>query len=282
MAAAVESILGQTFGDFEFIIIDDGSTDGSTDILRQYAARDADHISEPAEYGVCAGMNEALAMARGEFVARMDADDVAMPDRFVSQVELMRSRPELVLVGGATELIDGAGRTLLRPPVETENQKLQAGLLDGNSGIGHPTAMLRRAAMIAAGGYDESMSPAEDLDLWLKLSEVGELANLPQVVLRYRIHDQSVSSRRAMKQLETAKLACERAWKRRGLEHRQFDMTRRWRADKSRASRCEFATMYGWWAFRNGERAGAIVYALRAIGLMPWRSGGWRLLVSQR
>jgi glycosyltransferase involved in cell wall biosynthesis len=279
VALAVQSILDQSFGDFEFIIVDDGSTDGSTDLLRQFASEDTRiRLITRANTGYVRALNDALAVARGEFVARMDADDVAMPDRFARQIELMRANPELVLVGGATELIDAAGRVLLRPPVETTDEQLQAGLLDGNSGIGHPTAMLRRQAMIAVGGYDESMCPAEDLDLWLRLAEVGKLANLSQIVLQYRIHDKSVSSTRSMQQLANARRACESAWKRRGLAPRHFDMNRRWRADETRESRQEFLTKYGWWAWSNDERLGAMIYAARAIALMPFRTGGWRLL----
>src|SRR5687768_11090116 len=116
---AVDSILAQTFSDFEFIIIDDGSTDRSPDVLREYAARDGRiRLTVRPNRGLTRTLNEAIKQARGEFVARMDCDDVALPDRFEKQLAYLRADPTIVCVGGYFELIDGKGRLLtrLRPP----------------------------------------------------------------------------------------------------------------------------------------------------------------------
>jgi glycosyltransferase involved in cell wall biosynthesis len=280
LAKAVASILSQTLGAFEFIIINDGSTDSSLAILKTYAARDPRIrlVSRP-NTGYVKALNEALALARGEFVARMDADDVAMPERFERQIQYLRANPEVVLLGGASELIDGAGRLLLRPSVLVTDEQLQAAFLEGRTEIGHPTAMIRRKAMVDAGGYDESLRPSEDLDLWLRLAEIGKVANLPDFIIQYRIHDKSVSSANIDLQIRKAYEATERAWKRRGIVGLQFDLTRRTRPTNDRKSRCEFTLQYGWWAFNSGERYGAIQYGMRAIGLMPCCLGGWRLLM---
>lgn len=280
VAKAVESILSQSLGDFEFIIIDDGSTDSSLSILKEYAARDSRIrlISRP-NTGYVRALNEALDLARGEFVARMDADDISMRDRFAKQIDFLREHPDVVLLGGAEELIDASGRLLLRPPVLTSDEDLQAALLAGKTEIGHPTAMGRREAMHRAGGYDETLRPSEDLDLWLKLAEIGKIANLPDFILQYRIHDKSESSANIDLQIRKAYEATERAWIRRGIVGTQFDLTRRTRPTRDRKSKHDFALQYGWWAFNSGERGGAIHYAFQAIRLMPWKSVGWKLLI---
>ena len=110
---AIESILGQTFRDFEFLIIDDGSTDRSLAILKRYAAQDARiRLSSRTNAGYVVRLNEMLHQARGDLVARMDADDVALPERFAQQVEFLRSHPEVDVVGGAQERIDSNGYLL--------------------------------------------------------------------------------------------------------------------------------------------------------------------------
>src|SRR5437016_6143907 len=113
LAAAVESVLAQSFGDFEFIIVDDGSSDDSGAILRQFAKQDDRiHLIARENRGLTCSLNEMIAEARGEFLARMDADDLALPQRLAVQVKFMQEHPDVVLLGGAYELIDEAGRAL--------------------------------------------------------------------------------------------------------------------------------------------------------------------------
>ena len=115
VAEAVQSILTQTMGDFEFIIIDDGSTDDSTRILRDWAQRDSRIrlVSRP-NTGLCVALNEGLAMANGRYIARMDADDISLPQRFALQLEYLKTHEKLVCIGGSFLLIDAAGRMLTR------------------------------------------------------------------------------------------------------------------------------------------------------------------------
>src|SRR5512135_1833139 len=113
IARAVESILGQTFGDFEFLILDDGSTDGSLEILRRYANHDPRiRLTSRPNKGLPPSLNELVDQARGEFIARMDADDVALPERFARQVEYLRAHPDCVLVGSRVQLVDPEGDPL--------------------------------------------------------------------------------------------------------------------------------------------------------------------------
>ena len=191
---ALESILAQTFGDFELILIDDGSTDGSVEILNRYAAvQERIRLIRRPNTGLTKALNECLRLARGEFVARMDADDVCTPDRFEKQVAFMRANPETVLLGGAYDLVDAEGRHLRRVSQPLDDASLQRICLSGLTPICHPLAMMRRGAVLKAGGYDETFLVAQDLDLWLRLGEIGKLANIPTSVLRFRLHESSVS-----------------------------------------------------------------------------------------
>lgn len=278
VAMAVESILQQTFRDFEFLIVDDGSTDRSLKILQRYAAQDIRIrlISRP-NTGYVTALNQMLELAQGELVARMDADDVALPDRFANQVAFLQQHPKVVCVGGAQDWIDAAGRFLLHHPEAEGNEEIQQLALTGQTPINHPSAMMRRSALQQVSGYDEALHPAEDLDLWLKLGEIGELANLKTTVLQYRQHDRSVSERLQDQQTEQRRRACQQAWQRRGING-TFQETPPWRP-VDRTSRHQFATMYGWWFFNAGQRSAAIVYSLKAIRTLPWAMEGWKLLV---
>jgi glycosyltransferase involved in cell wall biosynthesis len=282
LAQAVASILAQTLRDFEFLIVDDGSTDRSLEMLQAYAIQDSriTLVSRP-NTGYVRALNELLAMARGEFIARMDADDIALPDRFALQAAFLHNHPDHVCVGGAYDLIDHRGRllTCLRLP-ETDGE-IQALALVGHTPINHPSAMLRRQALLDIGGYDEDLCPSEDLDIWLKLGERGRLANLPDRVLQYRQHDQSVSEVYQQQQTAKRRECCERAWQRRGVVGQyRFEGSEHWRPTGDRASRHKFMLQYGWWAFNSGQGRTAALYGGKAILAQPWRRSGWTLLAS--
>ncbi|MFM7428015.1 MAG: glycosyltransferase family 2 protein, partial [Elainella sp.] len=215
---AVESILHQSLGDFEFLILDDGSTDRSLAILQRYAQQDARiRLLSRANRGLVVSLNQLLELAQGELIARMDADDIALPDRFAQQVAFLQQHPQVVCVGGAQDWIDEAGRILLRHPEAEQNAEIQELALTGRTPINHPSALIRTAALRQVGGYDAAFYPAEDLDLWLRLGEIGELANLKATVLQYRQHSQSISEQQQARQIERQRAACQRAWQRRGI-----------------------------------------------------------------
>ncbi len=276
LAESVESVLAQTFTDFELIVVDDGSTDRSLAMLEGYAARDGRVrlVSRPNK-GICGTRNDALALARGEFIASLDNDDIALPDRLEKQVHFLREHPEVVCVGGAFEMIDGGGRflTVLRPP--EGDDEIQAEALSGHCSLGPSTAMMRRADVIAAGAWDKTFETTEDIDLWLRMGERGKLANLPDVLSKYRLHQAAAS--RADRQRDLARSICERAWVRRGIQG-EFKATGLWRPLADRKSRYDFLVMYGWWAFQNGQRLTALSYGAGAVKLQPLGLEGWRLL----
>lgn len=278
LASALESVLGQTFAQFQLLVIDDGSTDNSLKILRRYARHDVRlKIVSRENRGLVATLNEGLETARGEFVARMDADDIALPRRLEMQVAHMEAHDDVVCLGGYYELIDYLGRylTTMMPP--HDHAALEAQLLAGHTPICHPSAMMRRAVAIGAGGYDPKMMLAEDLDLWLRLGEVGNLAVLPAPVVQYRLHGKSVSEKAGLKQRQIARAACEQAWKRRGVAG-TFDAAESARPLSDRRSRLKFTLLYGWWAFNSGKRTTALSYGMRSVMLAPWHKESVKLL----
>jgi hypothetical protein len=207
----------------------------------------------------------------------MDADDVAHPERLEREVSYLQNHPTVVCAGTWYEVIDSAGRrlTYLKPP--TTNEAVQVLLLKGHTAICQSTSMLRRGAMLRAGGFDEALAPSEDLDLYLKLGELGELANIPETLLKYRVHDSSASASARARQFASSRTACENAWKRRGINGK-FEPSEPWRPGETRESKYKWALKCGWWAFQTGERKTASVYGLKAIATLPHRTGGWRLL----
>jgi len=279
VAQSIESILVQTFADFEFIITDDGSTDGSLKILEAYAAKDKRiRLTSRRNKGLTPTMNEMLRQARGELIAIIENDDLALPERLARQVEFLQSQPDFVCVGGAQELIDEKGRLLTRLELPLHNDRIQQLALAGHGSICHPGSMIRRSALMKIGGYDETMRLAHDLDLWLRLGEVGSLANLKDVVVKYRLHKSSLSEQKGIQQRQEAREACERAWRRRGIEG-HFEATELWRPGPDRSSQHRFMLQYGWWAFNSRQRQTAIVYGTRAISALPFAVEGWKLLV---
>lgn len=280
VAKTVESVLAQTFTDFELLITDDGSTDHSFAILQPYAAQDARiQLVRQQNQGISKTRNQMMAQARGELIAVIDHDDIALRDRFQLQVDFLNRHPEVVCVSGAHHLIDEAGRFLTCLALPVTDAEIQASALAGHGSVCHPGAMIRRWALAQVGGYDESMLYAQDLDLWLKLGEIGQLANLEEPILQYRLQTRSASARYQMVQRDEARQACERAWKRRNITG-TFEAGDAWRPEANAASRHKFMLQYGWWAFNSGQRWTATLYALKAIAALPFRLAGWKLLAA--
>ncbi|MEP6668721.1 MAG: glycosyltransferase [Chthoniobacter sp.] len=192
---AIRSALAQTLGDFEFIIIDDASTDGSREVLASFTDPRCRVLANATNLGAAETKNRGLAEARGEFVAFLDADDVAVPQRFARQVEWLRAHPNVGLVGSSIEHIDGAGNSLgFFDLSEPDPGALRARLCTQNR-IAQSSVMLRASALGML-RFRKEFEPAEDYDLWVRLASQSELVVLGDVLVRYRIHDQSVSARK--------------------------------------------------------------------------------------
>ena len=207
--AAITSIATQKLQDLELLIVDDGSTDGSAAIAEGHARADARIrlLASPSR-GLAAALNAGLAAAGGRYVARMDADDIAYTERLARQVAYLDSHPSVLALGTARRLIapDGRALKIVRPP--TAPAAVRAALARGNC-LAHPTVMLRRDAVLRVGGYRQAFVPAEDYDLWLRLAAHGDLANLAEVCLDYRVHAGQASFARLEAQV-AAELAARR------------------------------------------------------------------------
>jgi GT2 family glycosyltransferase len=210
LAEAVESILAQTFGDFEFLIIDDGSSDGTPDILRKYAKQDTRIRLERNEHNlqIAATLNKGLRSAAAPLIARMDADDIAVPDRLKLQVARFAAQPELAALGGSIRFLSETGELGgQRLDYPTEHEAVVRALWTYERNLAHPAVMFRTQAVLSLGGYRTQLNYAEDYDLWLRLSEIGLLGNLPETILYYRIHSASTSSLKSREQRICSALA---------------------------------------------------------------------------
>jgi glycosyltransferase involved in cell wall biosynthesis len=277
VAEAIESILDQTFRDFEFLIVDDGSTDGSLEIIKRYGRKDS-RIQWLAgdNAGYVVRLNSMIQWAKGDLIARMDADDVALPDRFARQVDFLRSHPEVDVVGGAQEHIDSKGYPLHVHYDPQGHEEISELAMSGACPINHPSVIMRRKALLAAGGYEVEMMPSEDLDLWLRMGERGRLANLPDVITRYRLHGSSISATLQCRQLSQRQAAVDGACDRRGITRRELEI-KPWRP-VDRVSQHQFLMNHGWAGFHQGDRLAAVHFGVAAVLLMPHSRTGWTLL----
>jgi glycosyltransferase involved in cell wall biosynthesis len=208
---ALTSILGQTFADFELIVINDGSTDGSRDIAIAASDPRIVVIDTPG-CGIARALNTGLRAARGELIARQDADDLSAQNRFEAQVAQFNRDPDLTLVTSRVAFIDDRGvpvRTAWTEAVATQwESAVTSGdfdqLLPQTCCLVHGSVMVRRDAMAACGGYDEALAVAQDYDLWLRLLPHSRFFRLPDRLYSFRIHGGQLSATRNGEQARQA------------------------------------------------------------------------------
>lgn len=187
---AIQSILNQTFGDFEFLIIDDGSTDRSREIINSYSDLRIRLMTNECNMGLISSLNAGLNAARGEYLARMDADDVSLPERIERQVAFMDANLDVVVCGCWIRYF---GERHIELQLPSRHEEIASAMLLYNP-IAHPTAFLRRQWFIQHElYYDPAALYAEDYDLWARVLPHAKLANIPQVLLNYRVHGANVS-----------------------------------------------------------------------------------------
>jgi GT2 family glycosyltransferase len=200
LRTAIQSILGQTYTNLELIIVDDGSTDRSGAIAEEIAATDPRVcVVHQANQGISAALNAAIALSTGKYIARMDANDLALPKRFERQVAILEENADIVLLGCVCDTI-GPEDELLEPAA-----KLSAPLVIGQSQLDsfppvihqvwHPSIMVRAEALRQIGGYSVTYEHCEDYDLYLRIARLGAIAELNEPLLLYRKHEASISQR---------------------------------------------------------------------------------------
>ncbi len=193
LSEAIESILNQTYTNFEFIIVNDGSTDSSFDIIQKYAKNDERIVLISRENkGLPFSLNEGIKKARGKYIARMDADDISLPTRFEEQVKFMENEPNVGVCGSCIKIFANGCKKKWRVPITDDECKMS--LLVGSC-FAHPAVMIRKSVLEDNQiFYDENLYTAQDYALWISLSGLTKFANIPKVLLHYRKLESSISS----------------------------------------------------------------------------------------
>jgi len=276
LAEAIESILNQTFSDFEFLIFDDGSTDGTAGILQEYSKQDARiKISHRTHCGLTKLLNKGIEAATGKYIARMDADDVCLPERFQMQFDFLESNPEYFAVGSRVVVVESKGHPIRETFPPLDHEEIESALIDANSptSICHPTLMARRSALIYVGGYQEEFETAEDRDLYLRLAQHGRLANLNDILLRYRRHLSAVSVECRNLQAERLVKVVNLARKQRGLQEIDYNLREGGQSQTEAEMRRNFVDS----AWQNNFSESARLIAWDALKSSPFEMNTWRV-----
>lgn len=206
---SIQSILDQTYRDWELIIIDDGSKDRTRAIAEEYAARDPRvKVFSKANGGISRALNDGLERAQYEWIARLDADDIALPGRLARQIEAAQADPEVVIWGSYVYQIDTSGARVgvihFRPTSKDEFHAMRA-KLEAVRTV-HPAVLFKKSVALAVGGYDPQMDGVEDSDLWARMyHQHGPLVNLPEYLTLYRVHPGSITAQKKFVQGEMAR-----------------------------------------------------------------------------
>jgi glycosyltransferase involved in cell wall biosynthesis len=197
---AIESILGQTFSNFELLVVNDGSTDGTPAVLSEYRRDPRVRVIKQPNSGANAAASRGVREARGTYVAIMDADDRSDPHRLAKQVAFLEQNADHVLVGSAMRIINEQGRPVAYRQYPLDDDSLRAATMIHNP-FGHSTICFRRAEALACGGYTTEFDGAEDFDFNVRLRMLGKAANLPEALVDYRVHKAAFKVERLRTQL---------------------------------------------------------------------------------
>lgn len=213
---AFESILNQTFTDFEFLVINDGSTDASAEIIESYADTRIRFVQNDANLGLIATLNKGLDLARGEYIARMDQDDISLPERLAKQVAFMESHPEVGVCG--TWLMVSSEKKNYIQKYSIYSEEIKCSMLY-YCGVAHPSVIIRKNIILQNHlYYDENYANAEDYELWVRFFNHAQFANLPEALLRYHICSTQMSSVYEKEQKRTASRVREKQLRSLGIE----------------------------------------------------------------
>lgn len=280
---ALQSIRCQSFGDFELVVVDDGSTDGSSDLLDGIAASEQRlRLIRRPNRGLVATRNELLEEATGEFIAWMDSDDVSHPHRIERQLAAFHADPELVCVGTDVRLIDARGKPLGVERHPTADQAIRREQMDGQ-GLRFGSTMQRRSSALAAGGFRAPFPMGEDFDYLLRIAERGRVANVPEVLYDYRQHLRNTCTAHGSGWDSYRRIIMDLAQERRdtGSDRLQRGETLALPQIDARSDRTFVPFVLFEWskgALAGGDRLRAIRYAVMAITTKPLTGLFWRYL----
>lgn len=276
IAQAVESILKQTFTDFEFIAVDDGSTDKTLSILQKYASQDPRlKVVQIPHGGIVDAANAGLDAAQAPLIARADADDIAMPERFSKQAQYLAEHPEVVCLGSRMWLMEPYGSIIDQSHHPLTHEEIDRELLRGSGwAMPQPVAMLRKDAITKVGGYRKEYLWSEDLDLFLRMAEVGRMANLPDLLVKYRSHAGSTNHRLPHVQFELSRKCIVETYRRRGLPvPADLDLM-----SPFENKPIDKYLLWAWAALREKNVRGARLNAWKAVREKPFFSQSWRAM----
>ena len=204
---AVDSILDQSFTDFELLIINDGSSDSSADIIDAYAQKDSRIVAiHQKNLGLVATLNKAVELSKASLIARMDADDISLPRRLETQVDLFKKNPNAVLCGSCFDVINEYNEFLKLSVAPAFSRDLKRSLHLYNP-IAHGSVMFKKEAFLKAGGYSGTVGPTEDYDLWIRLAELGDFIYSERSLFKWRINPEGIThSNNDVMQAATKKL----------------------------------------------------------------------------
>jgi hypothetical protein len=276
LADAIESITSQTLEALELIVVDDGSVDQTRSIALRFAQRDPRvRVMARAHAGIAQALNSGIGAARGRYIARMDADDYSLPSRLRKQRAFLDANARCVVVGCDLEVIDEDGEPIGVMRLPERHPDIADALLAGRNALAHPAVMMRTAAILHAGGYRADHFPCEDLDLWLRLSAVGEFANIPEALVRYRRHVNAVCVRERVRQVTTSAAILQAARSQRGL--RPLSRMRMGRGANSTAIyHLQCATT----ALKAGIRTATFRHARATFVSAPWWPPAYAVLAA--
>lgn len=276
LEAALASVVAQSHRDWELVVVDDGSSDGSEVLLDRLASEDSRiRVFHQENQGLARALNRGLGECRGEWIARMDGDDIAYSNRLEAQLRWMRERPRLIATSSNARFIDPEGRPLgfVDPP--ESHEAIDQSLLGGNgAAIVHPTFFVRRKLIEDLGGYATDVE-LEDLDLFLRLTEKGLCLNDPTVLLDYRLHPRSTNHLRTERYRAITLETLEKARRRRG-EPPPFSDPFEGKPVESDGG--DLAALYFDWGCRaaqSGFWRSGLCYACKYVSAAPFRLSTW-------
>lgn len=278
---AIESVLNQTFTDFELLLLNDGSTDGTLARLEHYAAIDSRcKLLTSPNSGIVATRNKGVAFARAEILINMDSDDICLPNRFQTQVDYLQQHPECVAAGSKILLIDSDGLPILKTGNLLTHDEIDTANMSGNGLVMfNPAVAMRKSVVVAVGAYKTEFEHAEDLDLFLRMAEVGKLANISQILLHYRQHAASVGYAKRQSQVNATRVCVLEAYTRRHLTPPDELLNPNPQTHFHTPDLFEIHSKWAWWALGGGYAKTARVHAWKAFLQQPFRLDNFKLYV---